>query len=404
MKLNENKYSNYSTEQFLADDFFLKSILSPSEATDLFWDEMLSDNKFDKKEFERAKAFILAINKKKDTHVLDEKLISLWNRISESVEQKSTQRHNRPVVKFIYAATVAASIAGLIMLLNINHKPEEQIIDGVKLSDISSVEMSDKIQLVSSDDRRIEFSDRRVSIDYSDKDGIRVNEEVYTRKEIDGSKDGKITYNQLLVPFGKQSQVILSDGSKIWVNAGTRVIYPEVFAADKREIYVNGEIYGDIAHDPNKPFVIKTSGVTVEVLGTILNVSDYASDRDISVVLVQGSVRLRYDDGKQLSLRPNEMFYSSTQGSGVKTVDVPNFISWKDGYLHFKSEKLEEILKKMSKYYGVDIVCDQSVGDIKCSGDLSLKEDFITVLKGICSTASVKFEFEDNTYKITKTE
>lgn len=402
MKPNEKKYSDYSAEQFLSDDFFLKSILSPSDTTDLFWDNMLLDNKLNKKEFEDAKTLILAINKKKDAHVSDEKLIALWSRISESIDQKSIQRHRRPVIRFIYAATVAASIVGLVMLLDINHKPEDRIIDGAKISDIPTVEMSDKIQLVLTD-KRVEFNENEASIDYTDEDGIRANEDVYAR-EGTGNKDGKIAYNQLLVPFGKQSQIVLSDGSRIWVNAGTRLTFPELFAADKREIYVDGEIYGDIAHDPDKPFIIKSSRATVEVLGTMLNVSDYAGSENMSVVLVQGSVRLGYDDGKRLLLRPNEMFYSSTQGSGVKTVDALNFVSWKDGYLHFKSEKLEEIFRQMAKYYGTNIVCDQSAGEIRCSGDLDLKEDFITVLDGICGTASVKFEFEDNTYKIIKTE
>ncbi|MCL2561233.1 MAG: FecR domain-containing protein [Rikenellaceae bacterium] len=388
MKLKEEKYLNYSVEQFLLDDFFLKSILSPTAEADSLWTEAATKNK---ENFEQAKEFVLAL-RSENLRVSDERIAALQDRISESIGQKKRSKRLS-----IYIGAASAAVAVFIILLATIRKETEHDATGdvVKFREMAMVEMSDRIQLVLSENK-VEFYGNRAAIDYSSDDGIRINEEVYTQ----ASK--RMEFNQLLVPFGKQSSVTLSDGSKIWVNAGTRMVYPEMFADDRREIYVIGEIYGDIAHDSDRPFIIKTPRITVEVLGTKLNVSDYESDEGMSVILVEGAVKLRHDGDRQLQLKPNEMFYSSPRGNGVKTVDAHRLVSWKDGYIHFASERLEDILKDVAKYYGVEIVCMQGAGDVRCSGDLYLSEDFERVLEGICGVASVEFRFENGKYIITK--
>lgn len=110
-------------------------------------------------------------------------------------------------------------------------------------------------------------------VDYS-RNGLTINEQ-----EIAGQDREQGKLNLLAVPYGKRSTLILADSSRLWINAGTKVIYPEKFAGDRREIYVDGEVYGEIAHNLAWPFVIKTKRAGIEVLGTTLNVNAYERRR-----------------------------------------------------------------------------------------------------------------------------
>jgi ferric-dicitrate binding protein FerR (iron transport regulator) len=206
----------------------------------------------------------------------------------------------------------------------------------------------------------------------------------------------------LIVPQGKRSLLTLSDGSKIWLNARTRVVYPTTFDETKREIFVDGEAFLEVFHNEKCPFIVKTKELQLEVLGTSFNIMAYEKDTVQSIVLVSGSVKINSKNKKETILTPSEM-YSCTNGmSEVKTVNVTDYISWKSGVYQYKNEYLSVILQRLSRYFGQDISYSPEVARLKCSGKLDMKDSLSLVLNGISKTAPIVWQFDEskNQYRI----
>jgi ferric-dicitrate binding protein FerR (iron transport regulator) len=205
-----------------------------------------------------------------------------------------------------------------------------------------------------------------------------------------------------MVPYGKSSVLILHDGTKIWVNAGTRLVYPVEFEKGKREIYVNGEIFLDVAHDAQRPFIVRTNNLRIQVIGTRFNVQVYAVDDHSRIALESGLVKIISETADDVLLIPNKMYEQDKSGhSSVKDVDIRKYTSWIYGLYIYESERLDMILKRLTRYYGTEIVFDASVSEIRCSGKLDLKENLDDVLSSISMAALVEYVKDGESYIIS---
>lgn len=179
----------------------------------------------------------------------------------------------------------------------------------------------------------------------------------------------------MYVPYGKRSTLILADGSKIHLNSGSSLVYPTEFAKDKREVYLDGEAYFEVAKEPERKFVVQTAYKVIEVLGTKFNVSVDKKQSLFETVLVTGKIALDSNDGK-IELTPNQ-YYGYKPDSGedeLKTVDVKNYISWIEGKLKFDRESLDKVLRKLEKSYNIEIkFLDPKYLEYQISGNLDLK-------------------------------
>jgi ferric-dicitrate binding protein FerR (iron transport regulator) len=257
------------------------------------------------------------------------------------------------------------------------------------------------IQLILAGNETVSLEGKDAEIAYKE-DGIEINGQGASMKKEQTLPEQSVTSNQLIVPKGKRSMLSFAEGSRIWVNAGTRIVYPAVFDKKKREIYVDGEAYLEVSRNEDCPFLVKTKDFNVEVLGTSFNIMAYETDTVQNVVLVSGIVKILAEDHKQETvLSPNEMYANSKGSSEVKTVDVEDYISWKSGIYRYDSENLGTILKRLSRYYGQEISCGPQSAGLKCSGKLDLKDELETVLNGIAQTAPVVCQYSDGKYVIT---
>lgn len=393
----QKNYEKYTFDDFLKDDFFLESIHSPTIETELFWNQLIIARKIDIDAFIRAKQFVLQLNENREsTSFIQERIPILWKRIENTNQQI---KKKKLLIRYlsIAASITVILIMSLTLINNDNIFFSNSILtQNADIRDIPKMDISEDIQLLNAGNPIIIPGDSAI-VDYSDNKNIKINNEIVEKKSL------KTEYNQLVVPHGKRSSIILADGSKIWVNAGTRMIYPVAFAKDIREIYIDGEIYADIVSDKNHPFIVKTKEMDVRVLGTQINVMAYENENIQSVVLVRGAVEVNNKVGKKekVILRPNQIFYSSNSDSYVKEVDVLNYTSWKNGYSLFHNEKLGIILDRLSRYYGVSIICEKEAYNLTCSGGLDLKDDIDRVLDGVCQSVSVKYEKENSSYKFS---
>jgi len=218
-----------------------------------------------------------------------------------------------------------------------------------------------------------------------------------------GRSSSEKQYGQLIVPGGKRATVVFTDGSKINIRPGSKVIFPVQFQEKKREVFVEGEAFLEVAKNKHWPFVVKTAKMAVEVLGTSFNVSAYPRHREQSVVLVTGSVKVSSGDGNALKIKPNQRysFDKKSQTESVDHVDVYPYISWKDGILSFSSEDLHTVLDKLSSYYGVtfDYQTD-ALADIRLTGKLDLNNSVEEALKVIATTSPIQYQTGKTTIKI----
>lgn len=389
-KLESKNYSLYTFEEFLQDNFFISSIKNPTEETIRFWKEFQESNPSNIEEFLSACQYLSVMGE--DDCMPDKDVADLWDRISETKANKKKNRR-RLLYTGISAAACIAIFFSIFPALR-NSIGKDMDIAAYAEQAQYSVEESGDTKLILSDEKIVLLDTKESEIKY---DSTKIN----TGKE-DIAKDNIASYNQLITPKGKRSVLTFSDGTKMWVNAGSRVIYPAEFQKDKREIYVDGEVFIEAAHDANRPFIVRTKGVDVKVLGTKFNVMAYESDNSSKVVLVSGSVQVNTKHTPKAVLTPSQMFSLANGKESITHVDTEKHTSWVYGLYIFESEELGSVFKRLSTYYGIPIDCDASVSKLKCSGKLDLKDNLESVLKGLTFVAPVSYDLQNGKYNIIK--
>ena len=193
----------------------------------------------------------------------------------------------------------------------------------------------------------------------AEQDGSKI---VYKKVSIENDDLGEpLVYNTLNVPYGKKFEIVLSDGTQVYLNSGSSLTYPTAFyASGPRDVELTGEAYFTVESDSLRPFRVKTRELDTKVLGTQFNLSSYPDDETVQVVLVEGSLSVKRSNGFEAShllLKPNQMaFYSNGHKELQLTdVDVSRYIAWKEGILYFKNEDFIHITKKLERHYNVAI-------------------------------------------------
>lgn len=210
----------------------------------------------------------------------------------------------------------------------------------------------------------------------------------------------EIRYSEISVPFGQMSQLKLSDGTKVWLNSGTTLRYPEQFAGDQRSVTVIGEAYFEVAKMANKPFTINTSDMKVEVLGTSLNVLAYKEDATSSVTLVEGKVVVQNTEGKTIAqLNPGQMATKNKTETKVEIKDVKTafYASWIDGEIFFDDERLDQIAVKLERWFNVEIVfADEHLKSHRFTGTILKNKPVDQIMQALELLSPIRFKHQVN--------
>ena len=162
----------------------------------------------------------------------------------------------------------------------------------------------------------------------------------------------------LTTPRGGEFRVVLEDGTEVWLNAASRLSYPEVFDGPERRVELEGEAYFRVAKNAEQPFIVVSGGQEVRVLGTEFNIHAYSDEPDICTTLIEGSITLRKEnsDGRELMLTPGHQTLYNVEASTfhVKTVDTDVVASWRSGTFVFEDQTLEQIMRTLSRWYDFD--------------------------------------------------
>ncbi|RYG14098.1 MAG: FecR family protein, partial [Chitinophagaceae bacterium] len=180
---------------------------------------------------------------------------------------------------------------------------------------------------------------------------------VYDLRGINAEGSNQLIYNTIETPAGSTYQLILSDGTKAWLNAKSTLKFPVAFSKTERKVELEGEAYFEVTPNQSKPFLVEARAMQIQVLGTHFNVAAYADDQVVRASLVEGAIKAKHGESTLL-LKPGEQanLISGTTALDKTKFNIEEVTDWKNGYFIFRDEPITEIMKKVSRWYNVDIV------------------------------------------------
>lgn len=202
----------------------------------------------------------------------------------------------------------------------------------------------------------------------------------------------------------ERKSFVLSDGSTVIVNAGSSISFPNKFANNKRVVYLEGEAFFEVVHDPQKPFIVETDNIAVQVLGTSFNLNSFKGANINSVAVAQGKVltSLKSNPDVSVVLNKNDFVKISEKGkiSPVQKLDSLSVFGWKTGTLHFKDASLQDVTERLSTWYFVDFEMDLKNPISKGFSATFRNETLANVLDGLSFALEIKYELKNNKVKI----
>jgi len=183
---------------------------------------------------------------------------------------------------------------------------------------------------------------------------------------------GAVVYNTLTVPRGGQFNIVLPDGSRVWLNAASSMKYPTAFNGDRREVELQGQGYFEVVPNARQPFFVKVNGLEVQVLGTSFDIMAYADEKSINTTLIEGLVNVKNGTTEQ-RLKPGQQAIvdAATGNMVVRPADVDQVIAWKTGFFEFDNASLGDILRQLSRWYDIDISYNQTGNERLFGGRIS---------------------------------
>lgn len=212
----------------------------------------------------------------------------------------------------------------------------------------------------------------------------------------------KPMYNTLTTPKGGQYQVVLSDGTKVWLNAASSLRFPTAFTGNERRVEMTGEVYFEVAKNAKMPFKVITQGQEVEVLGTHFNVMAFQNEKFIKTTLLEGSVKVSNNE-KTAVLQPGQQSKVGVNSNIFRTVSDVNIeeeLAWKNGFFQFNDASLEQVMRQIERWYDVDIEYVGKISNEHFTGKLPRNTNLSNVLK-ILSMSEVEFKIEGKKIIIT---
>jgi transmembrane sensor len=334
-----------------------------------------------------------------DKHItLPKKSIPLWTRIA-------------------VAASIVLAAASVYFTVFSNDESEELRIAAL---DAGIKPGGDKAVLTLANGKKVILNDVKLG-EISSQAGIRIKKEsngilVYeVAAQNTGEANAESQWNTLETPKGGQYQVVLSDGSKVWLNAYSSIKFPAVFSTKSREVEMTGEAYFQVAKRTiggtkvAQSFIVRAHRQRIEVLGTHFNVNSYADEHSVKTTLLEGSVAINTlrDNlkaaGSNVVLKPGQQSELNSSGDlAVSSVNVGEAIDWQKGYFAFHNEDVYQIMRKVARWYDIQVVYESSLPKDKLGGTLSRYQDVSKILDVMQRTGLFKFRIKGKTAYVRK--
>jgi len=378
---------------YLENTEFVRWVYTPDPQSDKFWKDFQENHPAEVELIREARLILLRLKSKQD--IAESRIESAFPQILQKIHKKK-QLHNfkRIAISTFKYAAIAVLFFGIGLF--ITQGKYRSAIDEMnrQFSDISYYNGSES-RLILVDGKNIIVNEKKSMIRYENNGTVIVDNTDTISQSL--SEDNLM--NQLVVPYGKNSSVTLADGTKAFLNAGSRLVFPPSFKGETREVFLIGEGYFQVAHNPNRPFIVKTTDINVTAVGTTFNVSAYPTENKIEVVLAEGKVNIDKNEfavfQSKTGMRPNDMmcYNKTTKTIDLKQVITTDYTAWHLGYINSESVDLHKIISKLERYYDINIYIENpKIVDKKITGKLKLKDDADETLRVLSITSGVKIK------------
>jgi ferric-dicitrate binding protein FerR (iron transport regulator) len=315
----------------------------------------------------------------------------------EKLQSKKTKTITFPFGKLMRVAATVAIVVGVALTI-LYYNPIQIQDESIMLMEASE---SDAITLIAGSGESYDLNEEEQLNEVEAKEQIAISTQQadYTKpKEKQAELVQKVEYHKLIVPIGKKYDLLLPDGSKVYLNAGTELRFPNRFSDDyPRKVYLKGEAYFEVKKNKKSPFIVVADNLEIKNYGTAYNVNNRDENR-IHTTLVNGSISISDGpQGKEFFVKPNQqaVYKKETHRIKISDVNVNQFLGWKNGLFIFENESLENIVKELYLEYNVEFsIVDKTLLSQRFTSYIPRYPDFKEVLKIMESTGKVKFVVE----------
>ncbi|UZR98799.1 FecR family protein [Chondrinema litorale] len=343
MKNKQPKYKDFTTEDFLEDEFFVKWVKTATEETNQFWEEWTKVHPHKVPALMEAKNIILSTHYKKQDELDSTEILEMYEQI---VKGNSTQPSQLGVNTNNWWSGFAKIAAVILVLL---------------VAGFGAYQFNEQGIHALSDE----------------------TEEVWL---------------SAISPAGKKTTIRLMDGTVVKLNAGSSLFYPKQFGAKYRKVILKGEAFFDVAKNPERPFIIETGEIETKVLGTSFNIKSDSAYNKVQVAVVTGIVEVSDKGGNHIKLTPME---AVTYDSKIKNIekhtveDIDAVVGWKEGLLQFNKASFKEICERLETWYGVDIELAEDFKEPGAYSGRYANQSLQNVLEGISYTSEFNYKIKD---------
>lgn len=400
----KKEYLQLTVEELLENREFIAWMLHDRHKQE--WEAFLIENPEFKSTVNKARKILDLLHDSHD-HLSDEDLLTMWRNIEgydNQIRNRTRKIKLHAIMRYAAVLFIALSIgsAGYWVYFKNQKSYVYSTVAGSGTGNQSRLHLSNgtTVDLEKENSKIALSSDKKIVID---------NEKVIDLSKT--SQTDELKMNEVVIPYGKKSQLTLEDGTKVWLNAGSRMAFPTKFTGKKREVFLEGEGYFEVAHNQNQPFIVNTGEIAIKVLGTRFNISAYKTDKLTETVLLEGKVIVSERSAlgflkSETIITPNQKAsYNKTDRSvTVKTEpDVDFSIAWTEGWVKFSQQSMNDVLTKLQRYYNVQFVFDSEfrTADL-ITGKLDLKESVESVMIALGDVADIHYRIDGNKIYIEK--
>lgn len=260
---------------------------------------------------------------------------------------------------------------------------------------------TDKAMLTLADGSKISLTDVKTG-EIAVQSGLKISKSgdgqiIYSSVPLE-TKKGNLKqpqFNTIETPRGGKFQILLPDGSMVWLDAASSLKYPVEFTGAERKVELTGQAYFEVAKSKGKSFKVISGKQELEVLGTHFNINAYTNQSNILTTLLEGSVRLSVKDNEGSALlKPGQQSSLAAADFQIKQIDVEDAIAWKNGFFAFDRDDVPTVLHKLERWYDVDIIMEGDFDQIKIGGTISRSKSLAEVLRVLQLTRKIKFKSE----------
>ncbi|MGN6399796.1 MAG: FecR family protein [Flavisolibacter sp.] len=404
-------YETYSAAEFLEDAFFIEWIKYQTPEAEQFWRAWLHSGPANAGALRAAELQLRALLSAQRIAGADTEAVQVWERVQLSLQEQPATVHEskvrklrrtQPLYRTWWAAAVLLFVIVGLWFLAGRDKSVSPPIAAAPMVQQDIAPGGNKAILMLADGSKVllDTAGNGALTKQGNVTVIKLNGQLAYNRQ--GSSAAEVLFNTVTTPRGGQYQLILADGTKVWLNAESSLHFPTVFNGKERKVALTGEGYFEVAHNEEKPFHVTVNDMDVQVLGTHFNINAYSDEAAVKTTLLQGRVKVS-KRGQTVLLYPGQQAQAAATSPGIKVmsdVNLDEVMAWKNGYFSFHNADIQTVMSQFARWYNVTVEYKGAVPQRAFEGEIQRDLVLSQALK-LLEKNHVHFRVEDKKIIVT---